>query len=169
MSHDVDRYTFQVVGSGHGDAYVGTVLEFPALSHCSTTAEGALAGIRQLVIDVLNGLATDGESAPFSREKHCPVPCLVCGTTMPLSLAGEAQPTGGVALHILGNYGSETLDPMDDANWLQAVLCDSCLRSAIGAGRILDVWRSYAIAPPPTYRIATVDGTVGIVDDPHLM
>lgn len=169
MTRDADRYTYQVAWSEEHGEYVGTALEFRTLSHRSATAEGALAGIQQLVADSLDGPGTDEEGSPCSSEKKCPVPCLVCGKTMESSPTSQTQPSNGVTIHIFGNYGSEVFDPTDDANWLQATLCDSCLRSAITAERVLYAWRSHATTPPPTYRIATAENTIGIVDNPYLM
>lgn len=169
MNRDTDRCAFQVAWSEHDGAYVGTAPGFPMLSHRSATAQGALAGIEQLVADARGDHHTDEKPPYANNETHCPAPCLVCGKTLEPSLADDMQPNGGVTLHIFGNYGSQVFDPSGDANWLQACLCDSCLRSAITAQRILHAWRPHAIRPQPTYRIATSHNIIGIIDDPHLM
>jgi hypothetical protein len=169
MNRDTHRYTFQVAWSEEDREYVGTAVEFPTLSHRTATAEAALAGIQQLVADALDGLDTDEKPPPCGNEKQCPVPCLICGRNMESSPVSETQPSEGVTIHIFGNYGSGVFDPMDDANWLQAALCDGCLRSAITAERVLYVWRSRAATPPPMYRIATSESTIAIRENPHLM
>ncbi|WP_201359475.1 hypothetical protein [Mycobacterium paraintracellulare] len=152
MTGNADRATFQVAWSDADGEYVGTAVEFGALSHRSSTAQGALAGIQQLVAEAVDRGDADVERG---EERHCLVPCLICATTMAASPLNRADPCDGVTIHIFGNYGSVVFDPMDDANWLQAVLCDSCLRSAITAQRVLYMSRSHAPPPPPTYRIAT--------------
>ncbi|WP_373198302.1 hypothetical protein [Mycobacterium marinum] len=164
-----DRCAYQVAWSEGDGEYVGTAVEFPALSHRSATAQGALAGIQQLVSDALDGRGAAAEPPPRSGERPCPVPCLVCGKTLEPSLVSETQPNDGVTVHIFGNYGSEVFDPRENANWLEAVLCDNCLRSAIAAERVLYVWRSHATTPPPIYTTATTENTIGIVDNPHLI
>ena len=74
------------------------------------------------------------------------------------------QPAGGVAVHIFGNYGSTVFDPIGDAQWLEAALCDQCLASAIADERVLHVMRSPPeTPPPPTYRTATPEN---IADNP---
>ena len=88
---------------------------------------------------------------------------------MPLSPVSETDPYDGVSMHIFGNYGSEVFDPIEDSRWLQAALCDTCLRSAIKSGRVLHAWRSRTPPPPPTYRIAASEDTIGILDNPYMM
>ena len=44
--------------------YVGTVVEFPSLSHLADSPEGALAGIRALVAGVVADLRATGEPVP---------------------------------------------------------------------------------------------------------
>lgn len=169
MNRDTDRHVFQVAQSEEDGEYVGTALEFPTLSHRSSTAQGALAGIQQLVADAHDGSGPDERPPLSGDEKLCPVPCLVCGETLEQSPVSHVQPSGGVTLHIFGNYGSGVFDPIGDANWLQAALCDNCLRSAITAERVLHAWRSRATTPPPIYRIATSENTVGFVDKPDVI
>lgn len=118
MNRDTDRIIFQIAWSEEHSGYVGTAGEFPALSHRSATAQGALAGIQQLVADVLASPGTDEEPLPFDNERHCPVPCLVCGKTMETTPVGQTHPSGGVTIHIFGNYGSKVFDPNDDTHWL---------------------------------------------------
>lgn len=103
-------------------------------SHRSSTAQGAYAGIRQLVADAVGGGDADEER---DEERDCPVSCLICAATMVASPFNQTYPCDGVTIHIFGNYGPAVFDPMDDANWLQAVLCDSCLQSTITAKRVL--------------------------------
>ena len=46
-------HTYQVHWSDEDQEYVGTVLEFPSLSHLAPTAAEARTGIEQLVADVV--------------------------------------------------------------------------------------------------------------------
>ena len=59
-----DRYTYRVTWSAADQEHVGLCAEFPSLSWLSTSPEQALAGIRELVRDVLADMATTGEQAP---------------------------------------------------------------------------------------------------------
>lgn len=61
------EYTYRVVWSADDGEHVGTCPAFPSLSHLDTDADRALAGIRQLVADVVADLQGRGEAVPPSR------------------------------------------------------------------------------------------------------
>jgi predicted RNase H-like HicB family nuclease len=54
MSH----YTFRVEWSPEDNEYVGLCAEFPSLSHLAPTEREAIAGIEQLVVDVVADMGT---------------------------------------------------------------------------------------------------------------
>jgi predicted RNase H-like HicB family nuclease len=61
MDIEQNLYTYRVIWSEEDREYVGLCAEFPGLSWLSVTQEEALAGIRQLVTEVVIDLqATDG-------------------------------------------------------------------------------------------------------------
>lgn len=60
----VDSYTYLVTWSVEDGEHVGTALEFPYLSHLDRDPDKALAGIRQLVQDVVVDLRATGEPVP---------------------------------------------------------------------------------------------------------
>ena len=51
-----DRYTYRVSWSANDDEHVAVCLEFPSLSWLATTPEEALAGIRDVVRDVVEDM-----------------------------------------------------------------------------------------------------------------
>lgn len=59
-----DHFTYRVTWSTEDGEHVGLCAEFPSLSWLDTTPEGALAGIRQLVIDVVRDMTANGEKVP---------------------------------------------------------------------------------------------------------
>jgi predicted RNase H-like HicB family nuclease len=61
---EMSHYTYQASWSAEDQEYVGTALEFRSLSHLAPTAEEALAGIQQLVADVVADLEDNGEPVP---------------------------------------------------------------------------------------------------------
>lgn len=71
-----------------------------------------------------------------------PLPCLVCGRTLPPAFgpsdAGR-QPCDAVMFVGHGNYGSAVYDPGGTGRvraWLEVNVCDGCLRDAARAGRV---------------------------------
>jgi len=60
----MDDYSYQVAWSVEDGEHVGTALEFPGLSHLDRDPDLALAGIRQLVCDVVADLREAGEPVP---------------------------------------------------------------------------------------------------------
>lgn len=68
---NTDHYTYRVTWSPEDDMQIGLCAEFPALSWLAETPEAALAGIRQVVADVVADLAAQGESIPQPlAERH---------------------------------------------------------------------------------------------------
>lgn len=61
---NADHYTYRVTWSPEDGEHVGLCLEFPSLSWLAETPEAALAGIRQVVADVVNDLRANAEMIP---------------------------------------------------------------------------------------------------------
>jgi predicted HicB family RNase H-like nuclease len=61
---DNDHYTYRVTWTEEDGEYVGLCAEFPSLSWLDKTPEDALKGIRQMVADVVDDLAVNGEVVP---------------------------------------------------------------------------------------------------------
>lgn len=59
-----ERYTYRVAWSGEDEGFVGTVAKFPSLSWAANSIEAALAGVRGLVVGVLENMADAGETPP---------------------------------------------------------------------------------------------------------
>jgi predicted HicB family RNase H-like nuclease len=59
-----DRYTYRVTWSEDDQEYLGQCAEFASLSWLAPTPEAALAGIRQVVADVIEDLKVTGEEVP---------------------------------------------------------------------------------------------------------
>ncbi|CAI8694995.1 toxin-antitoxin system HicB family antitoxin [Burkholderia pyrrocinia] len=59
-----DHFTYRVTWSPEDGEHVGLCAEFPSLSWLDETPEGALAGIRRLVADVVRDMAASGEKVP---------------------------------------------------------------------------------------------------------
>ncbi len=67
----VDHYTYRVTWSAEDGEHVGLCAEFPSLSWLAETPEAALAGIRQVVAEVVADMAAGGEAVPAPlAEKH---------------------------------------------------------------------------------------------------
>ena len=63
-SIDVTRYTYRVTWSVEDGEFVATCLELPSLSWLAGTQEEALAGLRDVVAEVVADLADSGEPVP---------------------------------------------------------------------------------------------------------
>ncbi len=59
-----DHYTYRVTWMEEDGEYVGLCAEFPSLSWLDKTPEDALKGIRQMIADVVDDLAVNGEMVP---------------------------------------------------------------------------------------------------------
>ncbi|MDN7876786.1 type II toxin-antitoxin system HicB family antitoxin [Burkholderia aenigmatica] len=59
-----DHFTYRVTWSPEDGDHVGLCAEFPSLSWLDGTPEGALAGIRRLVAEVVRDLTANGEKVP---------------------------------------------------------------------------------------------------------
>ncbi|AOJ43202.1 hypothetical protein WJ23_36075 [Burkholderia lata] len=59
-----DHFTYRVTWSPEDGEHVGLCAEFPFLSWLDATPEGALAGIRRLVADVVRDMTANGEKVP---------------------------------------------------------------------------------------------------------
>jgi len=67
-----DHYTYRVTWSEEDREYIGLCAEFTSLSWLAASPEAALAGIRQVVADVVNDLQNNGEPVPepLSAKKY---------------------------------------------------------------------------------------------------
>ena len=66
-----NHYTYRVTWSPEDQEHLGLCIEFPSLSWLAETPEQALAGIRQVVADVVSDLQESGEPIPQPlAEKH---------------------------------------------------------------------------------------------------
>ena len=61
---NVDHYTYRITWSPEDGEFVGLCAEFPSLSWLAKKQGAALAGIRQVVADVVADLETGGEPVP---------------------------------------------------------------------------------------------------------
>jgi predicted HicB family RNase H-like nuclease len=59
-----DRYTYRVTWSEEDNEYVGLCVEYPGLSWLAPTPQEALAGIRQVVADVVVDMEANDEPVP---------------------------------------------------------------------------------------------------------
>lgn len=59
-----EEYTYRVFWSKDDQEYVGTVVEFPSLSHLDTNQEKAFKGIVDLMRFVLKDMEQSGEHIP---------------------------------------------------------------------------------------------------------
>lgn len=60
----MDKYTYRVTWSDDDDEYVGLCAEFPSLSWLADTQESTLAGIRDVVRQVVQDMQSTGETIP---------------------------------------------------------------------------------------------------------
>ena len=67
-----DHYTYRVSWSPEDQEHVGLCVEFPSLSWLAASPDEALAGIRKLVCDILEDMATTDEPppAPLADRKY---------------------------------------------------------------------------------------------------
>lgn len=63
-----DHYTFRVTWSEQDEEFVGTCVEFPSLSWLNATPEAALAGLRELVADVVADMTESGKTIASHRR-----------------------------------------------------------------------------------------------------
>ena len=61
---NVDHYTYRITWSPEDGEFVGLCAEFPSLSWLAKKQGAALAGIRQVVSDVVADLESSGETVP---------------------------------------------------------------------------------------------------------
>lgn len=65
-----DLYTYRVTFSEEDQEHVGLCAEFPSLSWLDKTREGALNGIVNLVLEVLQDMEQSGEQPPVPLTKR---------------------------------------------------------------------------------------------------
>lgn len=61
---DITHYSYRVTWSAEDQEFVATCLELPSLSWLANTQEDALAGLRELVREVVEDLDADGAPIP---------------------------------------------------------------------------------------------------------
>ncbi|HHW84084.1 MAG TPA: type II toxin-antitoxin system HicB family antitoxin [Actinomycetales bacterium] len=61
---DITHYSYRVTWSAEDQEFVATCLELPSLSWLALTQESALAGLRELVVEVVSDLSSSGEAVP---------------------------------------------------------------------------------------------------------
>jgi predicted HicB family RNase H-like nuclease len=59
-----DHYSYRVIWSEEDKEYVGLCVEFPSLSWLASTQEGALHGIRNIVVEAIADMKKNGEPIP---------------------------------------------------------------------------------------------------------
>ncbi|MFZ2452101.1 MAG: toxin-antitoxin system HicB family antitoxin [Methylovulum miyakonense] len=59
-----DHYTYRLTWSTEDGEHIGLCTEFPSLSWLAPTPEAALAGIRQIVAEVVADMQNNGEAIP---------------------------------------------------------------------------------------------------------
>lgn len=68
---NVDHYAYRITWSPEDGEFVGLCAEFPSLSWLAKKQGAALAGIRQVVADVVADLQANGDPVPAPlSEKH---------------------------------------------------------------------------------------------------
>ena len=68
---NIEHYTYRVTWSREDGEYLGLCTEFPSLSWLASTQEEALAGIRQVVTEVVADMQANGEPIPEPlADKH---------------------------------------------------------------------------------------------------
>ncbi len=61
----IDHYTYRVTWSAEDGEHVGLSSEFPSLSHLDKTPEATLAGIRQLIADIVTDWELQGRRSRY--------------------------------------------------------------------------------------------------------
>jgi predicted HicB family RNase H-like nuclease len=59
-----DKYTYRVTWSAEDEEYIGLCAEFPGLSWLAKTQEDALAGIKDVVLELVQDMQSKGEPVP---------------------------------------------------------------------------------------------------------
>jgi len=69
---NIEHYTYRVTWSPEDNEHIGLCVEFPALSWLAATPETALAGIRQVVREVVSDMQANQEAVPqpLSEKKY---------------------------------------------------------------------------------------------------
>lgn len=118
-----NHYTYRVTWSPEDNEHLGFCVEFPSLSWLAETPEQALAGIRQVVADVVADLQANGETIPpaladghYSGEFRLPHPARTAPDTGLGSSGARGKPKPAGQSEIGGvNYAKPgMLDVMDE-------------------------------------------------------
>ena len=104
----MDQYTYRITWSPEDQCHVGTCVEFSSLSWLAGTPEAALEGIRRLVADCVEDLATSGEHPPS------PIPHSRSTDQMTISVTPETHKR----LALLAAEQNTTLDDVVSAKLL---------------------------------------------------
>jgi predicted RNase H-like HicB family nuclease len=70
MTPNNDRYTYHITWSEDDQEHVGLCAEFPGLSWLEKTPEAALAGIRNVVAEVIADMETSHEPIPSPNSAN---------------------------------------------------------------------------------------------------
>jgi predicted HicB family RNase H-like nuclease len=91
-----DHYTYRVTWSSDDNEHVGLCAEFPSLSWLASSPEGALAGIRTVVAEVIKDMKITKESIPepLSEKKFSGKFMVRVPSTVHRALAIEAAEQG---------------------------------------------------------------------------
>ncbi|MGL5864328.1 MAG: type II toxin-antitoxin system HicB family antitoxin [Dermatophilaceae bacterium] len=61
---DISHYTYRVTWSVDDQEFLATCLEFPSLSWLAATQRDALAGLENLIAEIVQDMESDGEAVP---------------------------------------------------------------------------------------------------------
>ena len=64
----VDHYTYRITWSDDDKEHVALCVEFPSLSWLAPTPQEALAGMQELIRDVVADMQANGETPPETRR-----------------------------------------------------------------------------------------------------
>lgn len=95
-------------------------------------------------------------------------PCLICGRDLQRVMeCAEAQPADGIMCETPGNYGSTVHDSMD-GEYLAFNICDTCMITAGGQGRVMirRKYRLILVDAGPLHRLAV--GREWLRDRPYI-
>lgn len=102
--------------------------------------------------------------ATKKARPEAPIPCLVCGTRLPLAKNGRTAPKDGTLFRSYGSSESKFEVVLALSAFVEIIVCDVCLRTAAENGRVLRGQPPVYVNPPSRYTVATIDDDGQIVD-----